>query len=84
MNHLLKEIEQRTGAKLAIKKVTDDYFELEGRLVNLKLGDNKERILSNNSTMLNNILVRVPSGEQQDSFMDFIDFLFEQEHLLRD
>lgn len=84
MNHLLKEIEQRTGAKLAIKKVTDDYFELEGRLVNLKLGDNKERILSNNSTMLNNILVNVPSGEQQDSFMDFIDFLFEQEHLLRD
>jgi hypothetical protein len=46
LNELQKEVEAKSGVKLALKKVTEGYYQLADQIVNLKLDEENARILS--------------------------------------
>jgi hypothetical protein len=82
LSGLQKEIEEKCGAQLPIKKIQAGYYQLDGNIVNLKLDENQPRILSK-SIQVNIFIVRIqqPGQSNLNQFADFIDYLVSQGHL---
>ncbi|TNV87259.1 hypothetical protein FGO68_gene13350 [Halteria grandinella] len=70
LNGLQKEIEERSGEQLPIKKIQAGYYQLDGNIVNLKLDENQQRIL-----------IRIQGTQQSSQFADFIEYLVIQGYL---
>ena len=52
MSELQKEIEEKSGERINLNKVTEGYYQLHDQIVNLKLDEDNARILSKKNAVL--------------------------------